>query len=114
MQRLGPTLTFHKGVDNFTGYRSRQMLVLPLAVEQTVLGVLQLINFKGTGPFPAMVVEGARELAQTLAVAMLRRRQGAALQQGAAPWALRPASLLRPRQPAPHLAAMPPPGAGAA
>ena len=86
--RISPTLNFHKGVDNFTGYRSRQMLVLPLAVEQTMLGVLQLINFKGTGPFPAMVVEGARELAQTLAVAMLRRRQGAALQQGAARAAL--------------------------
>jgi type II secretory ATPase GspE/PulE/Tfp pilus assembly ATPase PilB-like protein len=80
LQRISPSLNFHKGVDNFTGYRSRQMLVVPLVQQQTLLGVLQLINFKGTGPFPPMVVDGAREVAQTLAVAMLRRRhaQGAA------------------------------------
>jgi type II secretory ATPase GspE/PulE/Tfp pilus assembly ATPase PilB-like protein len=81
LQRISPTLNFHKGVDNFTGYRSRQMLVLPLAVDHTLVGVLQLINFKGTGPFPSLVVEGARELAQTLAVAMLRRRQGSVSRQ---------------------------------
>jgi type II secretory ATPase GspE/PulE/Tfp pilus assembly ATPase PilB-like protein len=75
LQRISPNLNFHKGVDNFTGYRSRQMLVVPLVQQQTLLGVLQLINFKGTGPFPPMVVDGAREVAQTLAVAMLRRRQ---------------------------------------
>ena len=84
LQRISQSLNFHKGVDNFTGYRSRQMLVLPLAVDQTLLGVLQLINFRGIGPFPALVMEGARELAQTLAVAMLRRRQGAAFKQAVA------------------------------
>ena len=85
LQRISPNLNFHKGVDNFTGYRSRQMLVVPLVQQQTLLGVLQLINFKGAGPFPPMVVDGAREVAQTLAVAMLRRRQGGVSPAPAAP-----------------------------
>jgi len=84
LQRISPSLNFHKGVDSFTGYRSRQMLVVPLVLEQTLLGVLQVINFKGSGPFPPLVVEGAREVAQTLAVAMLRRQQGGALAQAPA------------------------------
>jgi type II secretory ATPase GspE/PulE/Tfp pilus assembly ATPase PilB-like protein len=75
LARTSPTLKFHKGVDSFTGYRTRQMLVVPLVLEQSLVGVLQLINFKGVGAFPAVVLEGVRELAQTLSVALGRRRQ---------------------------------------
>ena len=75
LARIHPELKFHKGVDTFTGYRTREMLVVPLVVDQTMVGVLQLINHKGGGPFPAWVMEGVQELAQTLAVALKRRRQ---------------------------------------
>ncbi|MFM1856732.1 MAG: Flp pilus assembly complex ATPase component TadA, partial [Pseudomonadota bacterium] len=75
LARISPTLKFHKGVDSFTGYRTRQMLVVPLVLDQTLVGVLQLINYKGVGAFPPVVLEGVRELAQTLSVALGRRRQ---------------------------------------
>jgi type II secretory ATPase GspE/PulE/Tfp pilus assembly ATPase PilB-like protein len=71
----GPDIRFLGEVDRRTGYRSKQMLVVPVCAESgTLLGVLQLINHKQDLPFPAMSEEGAAELAQTLAVAFEQRR----------------------------------------
>ena len=75
LRRIAPSMKFLKEVDSVTGYRSRQMLVLPLSLDQQLFGVIQLMNFKGTGAFPQIVQDGARELAQTLSVALRRRRQ---------------------------------------
>jgi type II secretory ATPase GspE/PulE/Tfp pilus assembly ATPase PilB-like protein len=70
-----PDIRFLSEVDRRTGYRSKQMLVVPVCAESgTLLGVLQLINHKQDTPFPEMAEEGAAELAQTLAVAFQQRR----------------------------------------
>ncbi len=72
------TLHFLQDVDKRTGYRTKQMLVAPIVEENgDLVGVMQVINNKAGLPFPVMVEEGARELAQTLAVALRQRQQQA-------------------------------------
>ncbi|ADE10776.1 GspE/PulE family protein [Sideroxydans lithotrophicus] len=73
------TLRFLQDVDRRTGYRTKQMLVAPIVDVENgdLIGVMQVINNKAGIPFPSMVEEGARELAQTLAVALKQRQQQA-------------------------------------
>ncbi|BCK86659.1 hypothetical protein MIZ01_0425 [Sideroxyarcus emersonii] len=73
------TLRFLQDVDRRTGYRTKQMLVAPIVDVEggDLIGVMQVINNKAGIPFPSMVEEGARELAQTLAVALKQRQQQA-------------------------------------
>ncbi len=71
------TLRFLQDVDKRTGYRTKQMLVAPIVDAEggDLIGVMQVINNKAGMPFPSMVEEGVRELAQTLAVALKQRQQ---------------------------------------
>jgi type II secretory ATPase GspE/PulE/Tfp pilus assembly ATPase PilB-like protein len=74
---ISSALRFLQDVDKRTGYRTKQMLVAPImeAVSGELIGVVQLINNKAGSPFPTLVEEGVRELAQTLAVALRQRQQ---------------------------------------
>jgi type II secretory ATPase GspE/PulE/Tfp pilus assembly ATPase PilB-like protein len=73
--RLSPELRFQRGVDQRTGYRTRQMLVAPLCAVQSreLLGVVQFINNRDGGPFSAICVDGVKELCETLSVAFSQR-----------------------------------------
>ena len=77
LSTYSPHLRFLQDVDKRTGYRTKQMLVAPIVEQGTneLVGVVQLINNKAGQPFPQMVEEGVRELAQTLAVALRQRQQ---------------------------------------
>lgn len=93
LQRYAPELRFQQGVDRRTGYRTREMLVIPIQHDGSVGGVFQLINNLGGGPFGATVVEGARYLCDTLAIAFAQRRQAAPRERTGFVGALRGASL---------------------
>ncbi len=81
LRRHGEKLSFLQEVDRRTGYRSKQMLVVPIGSESgELLGVLQLINHRQDQPFSETAEEGAVDLAQTLAVAFQQRRKGGAFQ----------------------------------
>jgi type II secretory ATPase GspE/PulE/Tfp pilus assembly ATPase PilB-like protein len=74
LRRLSPELQFQRGVDQRTGYRTREMLVAPLVARHgELLGVVQFINHRGGGPFPAICVEGVKQLSETLSVALGQR-----------------------------------------
>ncbi|NHZ97269.1 GspE/PulE family protein [Massilia sp. CCM 8734] len=75
LQRLAPGLHFQSGVDQRTGYRTREMLVAPLLTVQSneLLGVIQFINNRKGGPFSPVCVEGAQDLCETLSVAFSQR-----------------------------------------
>jgi hypothetical protein len=77
LQRYAADLRFQQGVDRRTGYRTTQMLVVPIMHDNEVVGVLQLINNLRGGPFDGTIVEGARYLCDTLAIAFAQRRQEA-------------------------------------
>ena len=75
LRRLSPELRFQQGVDQRTGYRTRQMLVAPLITVQSneLLGVVQFINNRSSGPFSEICADGVKELCETLSVAFSQR-----------------------------------------
>ena len=79
LKRHAPPLTFLKAVDERTGYRTKQVLAVPILAaegEGDLVGVLQLINHLGDEPFPLLAEEGAVELAKTLGIALSVRLAG--------------------------------------
>lgn len=77
--QLSPQLRFQGGVDQRTGYRTREMLAAPLVGADTpeLLGVVQFINNRSKGPFSDICIEGVHKLAETLSVALSKRLQPA-------------------------------------
>jgi type II secretory ATPase GspE/PulE/Tfp pilus assembly ATPase PilB-like protein len=75
LKAISPTLSFLKEVDKRSGYRTKQMLVLPIMDGETLHGVLQVINNKSDQPFGELEVEGATQLCKTLATAIRQRMQ---------------------------------------
>jgi type II secretory ATPase GspE/PulE/Tfp pilus assembly ATPase PilB-like protein len=77
LAHYSPLLRFLQEVDKRTGYRTKQMLVVPVldATNNDLVGVIQVINNKAGVPFAASIEEGAKELAQTMAVALRQRLQ---------------------------------------
>jgi len=76
LRKLSPVLRFLKEVDRRTGYRTKQMLVVPIMGAGTadLVGVMQIINSRGADFFGPSAEEGALNLCETLAIA-LRQRQ---------------------------------------
>jgi type II secretory ATPase GspE/PulE/Tfp pilus assembly ATPase PilB-like protein len=77
LKRIHPTLTFLKEVDKRSGYRTKQMLVVPILDGNNLHGVLQVINNKSDQPFGDLEMEGASQLCKTLATAIRQRMQKA-------------------------------------
>jgi type II secretory ATPase GspE/PulE/Tfp pilus assembly ATPase PilB-like protein len=75
LRRISPELQFQRGVDQRTGYRTREMLVAPLVGQPAgeLLGVVQFINHLGGGPFPPVYTDGLKQLCETLSVALNQR-----------------------------------------
>src|SRR5216684_2873192 len=72
-----PNLRFLQEVDKRTGYRTKQMLVAPVAEpgSSELVGVVQLINNRAGAPFGQLAEEGVTELCQTLAIALKQRQK---------------------------------------
>ncbi|MBV6321058.1 GspE/PulE family protein [Duganella violaceipulchra] len=75
LARYSPELRFQQGVDQRTGYRTKQMLVAPLIAVQSreLLGVVQFINNRDRAPFSSIAEDGVKELCETLSVAFSQR-----------------------------------------
>lgn len=76
LQKISPKLRFLKEVDKKTGFHTKQMLVFPILnlQDDSLMGVVQVINTLSGLPFPSICEEGAQELAKTLAIAFTNRR----------------------------------------
>lgn len=75
LKRIHSSLSFLKEVDKRSGYRTKQMLVVPILDGTVLHGVLQVINNKSDQPFGELEVEGATQLCKTLATAIHQRMQ---------------------------------------
>jgi len=75
LKRIHPTLSFLKEVDKRSGYRTKQMLVVPILDGDVLHGVIQVINNKSDQPFGELEIEGAAQLCKTLATAIRQRMQ---------------------------------------
>ncbi|MFZ1546298.1 MAG: GspE/PulE family protein [Candidatus Nitrotoga sp.] len=73
-------LRFLQDMDQRTGYRTKQALVVPILDPDSMnlAGVIQVLNNKIDQPFSRMLVDGILELAQNLAVALRQSQQPAA------------------------------------
>src|SRR6185436_12442069 len=79
-----PNLKFLKEVDRRTGYRTKQMLVVPVTDGPggDLIGVVQVINAKSSKPFSTVAEEGAAHLGETLAIALKQRSRPTAMLRG--------------------------------
>lgn len=75
LKRIHPSLSFLKEVDRRSGYRTKQMLVIPILDGDVLHGVIQVINNKSDQPFGELEIEGAAQLCKTLATAIRQRMQ---------------------------------------
>ncbi|WP_342119447.1 ATPase, T2SS/T4P/T4SS family, partial [Pseudoduganella sp. OTU4001] len=76
LRDISPELQFLPGLDQRTGYRTRQVLAAPIADAQgkELLGVVQLVNTRSGEAFSALQVEGLQVLCESLAVALAARQ----------------------------------------
>ncbi len=81
LKRIHPALTFLKEVDKRSGYRTKQMLVVPILENDNLHGVLQVINNKSDQAFGDLEVEGTAQLCKTLATAIRQRMRKAEEEQ---------------------------------
>jgi type II secretory ATPase GspE/PulE/Tfp pilus assembly ATPase PilB-like protein len=77
LKRIHPSLAFLKQVDQRSGYRTKQMLVMPILDGDQLHGVVQVINSKADAPFGELEVDGATQICKTLATAIRQRAQKA-------------------------------------
>lgn len=73
LKRIHPALTFLSAVDKRTGFRTREMLVIPIVEDDELYGVIQIINNKNQQVFGQLEEQGARRLAKGLASLIKQR-----------------------------------------
>lgn len=81
LQLVHPQLSFLNEVDKRSGYRTKQLLVVPVMAGDVLYGVLQVINSRSDHAFGSLEEDGARQLSHTLGIAMRQRMQRAEEQQ---------------------------------
>jgi type II secretory ATPase GspE/PulE/Tfp pilus assembly ATPase PilB-like protein len=77
LTRLHPNLKFDSRWDKATGFKTGQVLAAPILFEKYLLGVLQLINKRGSGTFTPRDEEAAEELAKILGIAFYNQHRAA-------------------------------------
>ncbi|MGH7355142.1 MAG: ATPase, T2SS/T4P/T4SS family [Candidatus Rokuibacteriota bacterium] len=76
LQRISPVLSFDSSFDRRTGFRTTQILAIPILHEsKTVVGVLQLLNKKRGTRFTKEDEASAARIAKTLAIAFHNQNQ---------------------------------------
>jgi type II secretory ATPase GspE/PulE/Tfp pilus assembly ATPase PilB-like protein len=77
LTRLHPSLRFDIRWDKASGFRTSQVLATPILFDKYLLGVLQLINKRGGGPFSPRDEEAGEELAKILGIAFYNQHRAA-------------------------------------
>lgn len=86
LRALHPRLVFDPRWDEASGYRTRQVLSVPLKFEDAVYGVLQLVNATDAEAFSRRDEEAAEEIAETLAIALFNQRRARSATRTPTPW----------------------------
>jgi type II secretory ATPase GspE/PulE/Tfp pilus assembly ATPase PilB-like protein len=74
LKAISADLHFLKGIDSKTGYKTRELIAVPVQDKQLFLGVLQVVNNKSEKPFNDLELEGAKMLAKAIAQADIKNR----------------------------------------
>ena len=70
LKMVGSNLKFDASWDKKTGFRSKQVLCVPMHFQKTLIGVVQVINHKNDTPFTDTDISYAMELATSLSIAI--------------------------------------------
>ena len=83
---IHPKLVFDPRWDQASGFRTRQVLSVPLTFEDAVYGVLQLVNATDADTFSQHDEDAAEEIASTLAIALFNQRRVRSATRTPTPW----------------------------
>ena len=72
---IDPELKFDKRWDKKMGFRTQQVLAVPIIFKKFLLGVIQLINRKGGGSFTRLDEQSATEMANILGIALYNQKR---------------------------------------
>lgn len=72
---VDPELKFDSRWDKKTGFRTMQVLVVPIIFKSFVLGVIQLINRKEGGPFTKRDEKNVTELSHIMGIALYKHKK---------------------------------------
>ncbi len=75
LKKIDPALEFDSSWDRKTGFRTKQVLVVPIMYKTFMLGALQFINRKDSGPFSKTDESFAKELAKIMGIAMYNQKR---------------------------------------
>ena len=75
LARISPTLSFDSSWDKKTGFRTQQILCMPIMHEGKPIGVIQLLNKKRGARFTKDDETGASRIAKTLGIAFNNQAQ---------------------------------------
>ncbi|MFN3534901.1 MAG: GspE/PulE family protein, partial [Desulfatiglandales bacterium] len=72
LKRIHPALSFDRTWDQKTGFRTKQVLAVPIIYKGYLLGVLQLINKKSGRVFTCYDEEAAQDVAKVLGISIYK------------------------------------------
>jgi len=75
LRRIDPELSFDLSWDKKTGFRTRQILCSPIFYNDTLSGVVQILNKKGKGNFSEEEAGFLQEIAEVLGVAFYNQER---------------------------------------
>ncbi len=75
LARISPTLSFDSSVDKKTGYRTQQIVAMPILHEGKALGIIQILNKKKGPKFTKDDETGVSRIAKTLGIAFNNQAQ---------------------------------------
>jgi len=69
LSAIHPQLSFNRSFDEMTGFRTKEVLAVPIEFQGDLLGALQLINSTSGSAFDESDMNSAKSLAETLGIA---------------------------------------------
>ncbi|HEX7539453.1 MAG TPA: GAF domain-containing protein, partial [Syntrophales bacterium] len=75
LKKIDKTLFFDEGWDKQSGYRTTQVLAVPVMHENALMGVIQIVNRKGGGKFTADEQSLLEEIAEVLGIALYNQHR---------------------------------------
>jgi len=75
LKQIDKDLSFDLSWDKKSGFRTKQILAAPIFHNQTLMGVVQILNKKGGGPFSVEETDFLQEIAAVLGVAFYNQER---------------------------------------
>lgn len=82
LKQINPKLNFDQSWDEKSGFRTKQVIAVPISYDNRLFGVIQLINTKTGKPFSKEDEDNINEVAHVLATALRNHARRVTLKEG--------------------------------